>query len=530
MDEKKTEERKIEDEKQDVSPAQYNAWRVAKLDKREKETGIKTYPHKFHTTCSVKEFIEKYTGLVNEASIESVSWNIAGRVTNKRESSSKLVFLDLVGEGDKIQVYLSAAILGQDNVEIIGTINRGDIIGVSGYPMRTKRGELSIVPTKVELLTPCILMLPKTLTDQETRYRQRYLDLIINQTRERDIFVTRSKIIKYIRNFLDERRFLEVETPMMGSIVGGAAARPFITRHNDLGIDLLMRISPELQLKMLVVGGFERVYELGRQMRNEGIDLTHNPEFTSCEFYMAYADYKDLIEITQELFSGMVRTIRGSLKITMMPFAGDSRTEPVEIDFTPPYRQIRMIPELERICGEKLPRPLDGPECNKFLASFCEKKGLVCSPPTTTARLIDKLVGEYIEPQCINPTFIIGHPQLMSPLAKYDRDDPELTERFEMFINQKEIVNAYTELNNPHVQRQCFADQLKDKAAGDDEAQMIDENFCTALDYGLPPTSGWGVGLDRLTMMLTAQPNIKEVLLFPAMKPVQDKLKPVQDK
>lgn len=206
-----------------------------------------------------------------------------------------------------------------------------------------------------------------------------------------------------------------------------------------------------------------------------------------------------------------------------MPFAGDSRTEPVEIDFTPPYRQIRMIPELERICGEKLPRPLDGEACNKFLLAFCEKKGLVCTPPTTTARLMDKLVGEYIEPQCINPTFIIGHPQLTSPLAKYDRDDPELTERFEMFINQKEIVNAYTELNNPHVQRKCFADQLKDKAAGDDEAQMIDENFCTALDYGLPSTAGWGSGIDRLTMMLTAQPNIKEVLLFPAMKPVQDK-------
>jgi len=506
-----------------TNPSEYNAWRVATLDHRQKTLGIKTYPHKFHTTNSVEEILTKYAHLTNGESLESATHSVAGRVMSKRESGAKLVFYDLVGEGQKIQIWLNVELLTDDNKEIINTVNRGDIIGVTGYPSRTRRGELSLVPTRVELLTPCTLMIPGArdgLTDQETRYRQRYLDLIVNQTRERDIFYTRANIIKYIRRFLDDRRFLEVETPMMGSIVGGAAARPFITKHNDLNLEMLMRISPELQLKMLVVGGFERVYELGRQFRNEGIDLTHNPEFTSCEFYMAYADYHDLIKITEELFSGMVQSVRGTQKVTMMPFAGDNRTEPVEIDFTPPYRQIRMIDELERICECKFPRPLDGDRCNQFLIDLCKKRNVECGAPLTTARLLDKLVGEYIEVQCINPTFIIGHPQLMSPLAKYDRNDPELTERFELFINQKEIVNAYTELNDPRVQRQCFADQMKDKEKGDEEAQMIDENFCTALDYGLCPTAGWGTGLDRLTMMLTAQPNIKEVLLFPAMKPI----------
>lgn len=284
-------------------------------------------------------------------------------------------------------------------------------------------------------------------------------------------------------------------------------------------MDLYMRIAPELYLKMLVVGGLDRVYEIGRQFRNEGIDLTHNPEFTTCEFYMAYADYGDLIEITEKLLSGMVKSIHGSYKIKYHPDGPDG--EEVEIDFTPPFKRVSMLKTLESILKVKFP-PADQmatPETKQFFDKLCVAHQIECPAPRTTARLLDKLVGEFLEEDCINPTFICDHPQLMSPLAKYHRTEPGLTERFELFIMKKEICNAYTELNDPFVQRERFAQQASDKAAGDDEAQLVDENFCMALEYGLPPTGGWGLGVDRLTMFLTDNNNIKEVLPFPAMKP-----------
>lgn len=408
-------------------------------------------------------------------------------------------------------------------------VRRGDIIGVKGIGLRTKTGELSIRPSKIEILSPCLHMLPHLhygVKDQETRYRQRYLDLIINSD-IRKKFIVRANIISYIRKFFDDMGFLEVETPMMNMIAGGATAKPFITHHNDLDMDLYLRVAPELFLKMLIVGGIDRVYEIGKQFRNEGIDLTHNPEFTTCEFYMAYADYNDLIELTEKLMSGMVYSICGSYNVKFQ----DQDGEEFEIDFKPPYRRIHMFPDLEKILNVKLPAPdqLNTEEARKTLSDLCEKHGIECPPPRTAARLLDKLVGKFLEEKCIHPTFIMDHPQVMSPLAKYHRSIKGLTERFELFVAKKEICNAYTELNDPLDQRARFAQQAQDKAAGDDEAQMIDENFCTALEYGLPPTGGWGMGIDRLAMFLTNSYNIKEVLFFPAMKPEDQHKKQTDD-
>ncbi|KAI4335402.1 hypothetical protein L6164_014047 [Bauhinia variegata] len=531
-------------EDEDMDPTQYHENRLKYLV-AQKADGRNPYPHKFFTSMTINEYIEKYKGLSDGEHLEDVSVSLAGRIMNKRSSGGKLWFYDLHGSGYKLQVMADASKSDLDEAEFSkfhANVKRGDIVGVTGFPGKSKKGELSIFPKTFVVLSHCLHMMPRQksgaaadlqknvwvpgstrnpeiyiLKDQETRYRLRHLDLMLNPE-VREIFKTRSKIISYIRRFLDDLDFLEVETPMMNMIAGGAAARPFVTHHNELNMRLFMRIAPELYLKELVVGGLDRVYEIGKQFRNEGIDLTHNPEFTTCEFYMAYKDYNDLMEITEQMLSGMAKELtKGSYKIKY--HANGIDKDPIEIDFTPPFRRIDMIEELEKMAGLSIPKDLSSEEANQYLKDACLKHDIKCPPPETTARLLDKLVGHFLEETCVNPTFIINHPEIMSPLAKWHRSKPGLTERFELFVNKHELCNAYTELNDPVVQRQRFAEQLKDRQSGDDEAMALDETFCTALEYGLPPTGGWGMGIDRLTMLLTDSQNIKEVLLFPAMKP-----------
>ncbi|KAK1082793.1 lysyl-tRNA synthetase [Friedmanniomyces endolithicus] len=511
---------------EELNPHQYFEIR-SRAVKRMKETqSPNPFPHKYTVDYDLSNFEREYGQLKKGEVDRDRTISIAARIYNIRTAGENLRFYEVGVNGAEIQIMATnnESTSKTPFTEQHDHLRRGDWIGVKGFPGRTspKRednpGELSVFAQETTLLAPCLHQIPSEhygFKDQEERYRNRHLDLIMNK-RTRDTFLARAKIIKYVRNYFDDNGFFEMETPILLKNAGGATAKPFNTYHNDLNMTLALRIATELPLKQLVVGGLTKVYELGRQFRNEGIDLTHNPEFTSCEYYEAFADVYDVMDRTEELVEGMVKAICGSLQTEFTTQHGET----YNVNWAKPWKRIEMMPALEEACGEKFPAgdQLHTDETNQFLRRMLKKTGLECTPPLTNTRMIDKMVGEFIEEKCVNPTFITGHPQVMSPLAKYHRSQPGLCERFQAFVCKKEIVNAYTELNDPLDQRLRFEEQANQKAQGDDEAQVLDEGFLTAMEYGLPPTGGWGMGIDRMVMFLTNHYSIKEVLTFPFMK------------
>ena len=472
------------------------------------------YPHKWQMTHSMNELLlmkDIYEEGIKDTDTEV---SFAGRIILKRPAGKNLCFYTLKKDGKIIQLAASKKDYeGDEYRQINKSIHRGDIIGIRGYMGKTHKGELTIFARKLIVLAPCYQMMPKSfqrLVNTDVRFHKRHLDLLVNDN-VREIFQTRSSIVKFIRNYLDERDFMEVSTPVLTSLYGGASARPFETLHNELDKKMYMRIAPELYLKKLIVGGLDKVYEIGKQFRNEGIDTTHNPEFTSMEYYEAYVDYHDLMNQTEDMLSKMVFSLKNSHVIDYT----NAKDETFKIDFSPPYKKFDMVTDLEICIGCKIPINKDSETMNKFLIEQCAKHNIECGAPLTNARLYDKLVGHFLEVKCVNPTFLINHPKFMSPLAKWHRDNPNLTERFELFVCGMELCNAYTELNHPKIQQEAFEGQVEAKKQGDHEAQDYDESFIDALEFGLPPTGGFGMGIDRLVMLLTNQTSIKEVIFFP---------------
>ncbi len=458
----------------------------------------------FPVTCHSSDILGDFERLENQAVA------IAGRIMSKR-GMGKVSFCDLADRRGRIQIFTKIDEVGETTYAEWQKLDIGDLVGIEGIAFRTQRGEISVKTHRYTLLAKTLRPLPEKyhgLKDTDTRYRQRYLDLIMNPD-VKVAFEKRSLIIRTLRSQLEARDFIEVETPILNSIPGGATARPFVTHHNALDIDLFLRIAPELYLKRLIVGGFERVYEIGRQFRNEGISIKHNPEFTLLELYQAYTDYKGMMELTEQLISQAALAVHGSTQIVYQEQA---------IDLTPPFCRLSMSEVIRQHAGVDFDQIHDAAAAGEL----AKARGLEDYKPTMGRGDVMNLFFEhYCEEKLIQPTFIYDYPIEISPLTKKKPGHPELTERFELFIIGREYANAYSELNDPMDQRERFAAQLDKRAAGDDEANLMDEDYCVALEYGLPPTGGMGMGIDRLVMLLTDSYSIRDVLLFPTMKPLK---------
>lgn len=491
-------------EEEAISEKELNEQMQVRINKMHQieEHGWKPFGHKFEVTNYSSDINQNFEELAANETVVRV----AGRIMAIR-GHGKTCFMDMQDKDGRIQLYVRKDAIGEEKYALIKLLDIGDIIGVSGTVFRTHMGELSVKAVDVEILSKSLRPLPEKwhgLKDVDTRYRQRYVDLIVNP-KVRRTFVLRSKIIKSLREILDDNGYLEVETPIMNTIPGGAAARPFITYHNALDMQLYLRIATELHLKRLVVGGFDRVYELGRVFRNEGIDIKHNPEFTSVEIYQAYGDYTDMMDLTEKIISEIAQKVLGTMKITY---------EGQEIDLTPPWPRLSMIEAVAKYTGQNFEGVTDVETARKMADAI----HVEYEPTFGVGKIINACFDEYVEDKLIQPVFITGHPKEISPLAKSNPDNPEITDRFEGYIYGREMCNGFTELNDPIDQRERFLKQVEERNAGDEEANMMDEDFLNALEHGLPPTGGLGIGVDRLVMLLTDSSSIRDVLLFPTMK------------
>lgn len=472
-----------------------------------RKKGIDPFGGRFERTHKARQLKELYGDLNNEQlESQNIYVQVAGRIMTKRRKG-KAGFAHIQDVSGQIQIYVRLDAVGEEQYELFKMADLGDIVGVRGQVFKTRVGELTIQVTDFQILTKSLRPLPDKwhgLKDIEQRYRQRYLDLIVNHESQRT-FIVRSKIIKAIRNYLDDKGFLEVETPMMHSIAGGAAAKPFITHHNALDMDLYLRIALELHLKRLIVGGLEQVYEIGRVFRNEGISTKHNPEFTMLELYQAYANFEDIMDLTEDLISHVAKEVLGTTKIKYGEY---------EIDLTPGWKRAHMADLIKEHTGVDFWQPLSLEDAR----SLANEHGIEIDENMQVGHIMNEFFEQKVEEKLIQPTFVYGHPTEISPLAKKNAEDPRFTDRFELYIVGRELANAFTELNDPIDQRERFEQQLKERELGNEEAHMMDEDFLLALEYGMPPTGGLGIGIDRLVMLLTDSQSIRDVLLFPLMR------------